>query len=834
MSKPDNIPDQPAQSTKAEEPQKPEPKLRKRAAKLPDMDAPRHIEVEPREYDLDVIEEFLDLIFHADMTEKGEPLVWMVPRHRTPVFPISEEEMFDKLERTKKGYALYFGTASCRRNNAGELFNRQSLFERLHVLVLDDIGTKAQPEDLPEALRDPTYIMETSKGNFQYGYVFEAPIDNLDAAKALVKIMYDAGIADAGGKMPNKLVRLPEGINGKKGPKCNFVTSLVTMDGPLWSPQALLDAVDAGATWDEILADGEEAVKRRARLKGGTTPWAPYRPKLEGITGIIDPVAEWLETEEQIVQDGDEWMTVQCPWADEHTSGGTTAGYKPLGRGEDPLRRVFHCFHDSCKDHDTRSYLQFVANAQGPSAAPREEAAGMVHDFVYDMFNDCAWRINDTPNPLPISMNGMRNAHPRSTLVAVMDGKIKTVTEYQQWLTSESRVTVMGPTFDPSNPARIVKRGNDLFVNQYAPPDWGKGRIDMEHVERFTNFVKYLIPTESEREYFLDWLAAKLQDMGFRGAAIVMVAQRQGVGRSTLGDMMATLMGEANVRNEPFDKIVGEKGGDFNDWLEAPMVISDESLNTGGLNSYKTYEKLKELIDPRPKLMTINPKYGKQRRCMVHSSFMFLSNHSNALSITPDDRRFYVITNPFKPAPEAYFTEINDWLKTFGNDGKPVWAASVYRWLLQRDVNLERLLAPPEATAGKLTMIEEARNELDVAIDAIMVNWPCEYISAPMVSDALEAFADRIGLYDLTNYRAQIKRVVNSMTYPLHTSGGVVKIEGSVCRLRVLLSRAGDDTPPKGEKMTKDQRQRAQIALAPVNIKKAYEDIAKALEIAGL
>ena len=107
----------------------------------------------------------------------------------------------------------------------------------------------------------------------------------------------------------------------------------------------------------------------------------------------------------------------------------------------------------------------------------------------------------------------------------------------------------------------------------------------------------------------------------------------------------------------------------YNDWLEAPFIVSDETLNTGGMNTYKSYEKLKEFIDPRPDLMTINPKFGKQRRSMVHSSFLFLSNHSNALAIQEDDRRFYVISNPHKPAEPEYFVELNEWIETTDKDG---------------------------------------------------------------------------------------------------------------------------------------------------------------------
>ena len=421
-------------------------------------------------------------------------------------------------------------------------------------MVLDDIGTKGLAKDLPEGMT-PTYIVETSAGNFQYGYVLKEPIDNLDSAKALVRIMYEAGIADAGGKMPNKLVRLPEGINGKKGVKANFVTQLTATDGPLWTPQELLDVLDSGADWEEIERDGEEALTRKTRMKGGSSPWAPYRPTFASMSGIVDPVVEWLLENDQVVTESGDWLTVLCPWANEHTSGDGTAGYKPLGTGEDPTMRGFHCFHDGCTGMHTPEYLKHVAGMGGPSASVSDKAGELVASYVYDCVNDAAWKIKDTNNPVMLTMNGMKNKHPRPTLVATPDGKMKPVSEFSQWLLSESRVTVMGTMFDPSNPARLIENEGDLYVNSFAPPPWKEGEYDDYHVDKFKHFIKYLIPVNKEREYFLDWLAAKTQDMGFRGAGLVMIAQVQGVGRSTLGEMIGSILGEVNVKNEPFSKL---------------------------------------------------------------------------------------------------------------------------------------------------------------------------------------------------------------------------------------------------------------------------------------
>jgi hypothetical protein len=832
MTKPNDTTEVADASTKAEKGDRGRNKAFKAAVEA--TPPARHFDVASREYDIPLIEEFLDTVFHSDFTENEEVLAWSVSRHGKPVYPMAEHDLLDSLNGSKVAKALYFGTATAHRDaNTGGLYNRQSLFERLHVIVLDDIGTKAPASGLAEAMQDPTYILETSPGNFQYGYVLDTPISDMASARALVTLMYEAGIADAGGKMPNKLVRLPEGINGKKDrDKCDFVTRLVTMEGPRWTPQALLDALDTGATWAEIETSALEATKRRARMLGGTTPWAPFVPARASMSGIIDPVAEWLAEREEIISENGDWLTIKCPFAQNHTSGGETAGYKQLGMGEDPAQRAFHCFHDGCSDMKTREFLNYVALLDGPSVSAKDEVANLVATYVYDSINDCAWKIKNTDAPKALTMSGMRNTHPRKTMVPGPEGKLTPVSEYARWLTSESRVVVMGPTFDPSNPSRLIERQGDLYVNQYAPPSWGEGPYDAEQVKKFTDFLKYLIPDGFERGYFTDWLAAKCQDMGFRGAAIVMVAQRQGIGRSTLSTMIETLLGEVNVRNEPFEKIVGEV--QYNDWLESPFIVSDETLNTGGLNSYRTYEKLKEMIDPRPRLMSINPKYGKQRRTMVHSSFLFLSNHSNAMAMSEDDRRFFVISNPHVPAPPAYFTKLNEWMNTCGNDDRPEWARHVYRYLMAREMNMETLLSPPPSTTAKRAMMEESRSDIDNVAQEILNFWPCEYISSSQFTSAIETFAQRLDLYDMPNYKAQLKRIFAMTTYPLDQTA-TIKIDGKTARLRVIITKAEPGTTAsKGESLGYNIKKVIRAALSAEKIQAGVSGAAEALDVKGI
>ena len=72
------------------------------------------------------------------------------------------------------------------------------------------------------------------------------------------------------------------------------------------------------------------------------------------------------------------------------------------------------------------------------------------------------------------------------------------------------------------------------------------------------------------RHYLGQWIAAKIQNVAFRGAAIVMTTHKQGVGRSTLVDMIKTLLGEDDTMDMALSKLIKES--EFNEWAAKPFI----------------------------------------------------------------------------------------------------------------------------------------------------------------------------------------------------------------------------------------------------------------------
>lgn len=110
----------------------------------------------------------------------------------------------------------YFSLSRFKPNEAGEYGRKKSQFYELCAVMLDDIGSKAPFERL---ILEPSWILETSPGNFQVGYILSEPIRDSKIADQLMNAIILAGLCDPGANGPTtRLARLPVAINGKYEP----------------------------------------------------------------------------------------------------------------------------------------------------------------------------------------------------------------------------------------------------------------------------------------------------------------------------------------------------------------------------------------------------------------------------------------------------------------------------------------------------------------------------------------------------------------------------------------------------------------------------------------
>ena len=107
----------------------------------------------------------------------------------------------------------YFSIAAFKPDDKGKYKRQKKNFAQLYALMLDDIGTKVPMERLT---LKPSWLIETSEGNYQAGYTFTNVVTDTELADQLVQAIVNADLSDPGAKGPTaRWARLPVAINGK-------------------------------------------------------------------------------------------------------------------------------------------------------------------------------------------------------------------------------------------------------------------------------------------------------------------------------------------------------------------------------------------------------------------------------------------------------------------------------------------------------------------------------------------------------------------------------------------------------------------------------------------
>ena len=295
-------------------------------------------------------QEFLDTIFGqrdagehvcvSRATEKTDGGIYFTNR-------LDTDSIFQRWNHADTPSAWYFCVSAVTGSRkpltggglGGVMRGRDSL-TRAFILVLDDVGTKATAPDL-----EPSYVIETSQGNYQYGYLIN-PTDNFTQYEALAKHCAAMGWSDSGAGGSYRVMRLPGSANLK--PAAFGWRSVVTQ----WSPERRWELDElCGLLGCGVVPETSDVARQTL-------------PQREG----VDVLYNYLAKNSLILSDtGSEWIKVQCPWHAGHSNNDNSAGYSPLGRGGSwAANRSFRCQHGHCSDKTFKDFMIFHKELGGP------------------------------------------------------------------------------------------------------------------------------------------------------------------------------------------------------------------------------------------------------------------------------------------------------------------------------------------------------------------------------------------------------------------------------------------------------------------------------------
>ena len=243
----------------------------------------------------------------------------------------------------------YFTLGSFRPDDSGQVRRLKSSFHALHAIMLDDVGTKV---DMARLTVRPSWVVETSPGNHQAGYLLCQPLEGAAIADGLMKAIIEARLCDPGAGGPTaRLARLPVGVNGKRTPQfqCRMVQ---------WAPDLRYTVEELVEGLNLDITSGARPKPRSARraepLADDDQIFIP-RPEENPVLAALKEKGFYKTPL------GEGKHDITCPWVTEHTGqvDGGTAYFEP-----DDNWNIggFKCMHGHCADRHVRDLLGFLGS----------------------------------------------------------------------------------------------------------------------------------------------------------------------------------------------------------------------------------------------------------------------------------------------------------------------------------------------------------------------------------------------------------------------------------------------------------------------------------------
>lgn len=261
------------------------------------------------------------------------------------------------------------------------------------------------------------------------------------------------------------------------------------------------------------------------------------------------------------------------------------------------------------------------------------------------------------------------------------------------WMTNPERAQYRNLVFAPGLPAITSSDEINTWRGCAVEPVEG----DVAPYERLRD---HLFPEADACRYVEQWLAHKLKHPGVKmNTALVVWSAHQGVGKNLLFETVNEIIGSQH------SCVIGQKDltGSFNSWAKDKiLVVGDEVLSSGQRNEA---DQLKGLITGTT--LRINEKHQPEYDIANFISFVFLSNHADAVHLDKDSRRYFVHEIKAAPRPARFYADYAAW-----RDG--VGLAALHYYLIN-DVDLTGFdpKAPAPSTAAKDAMVKASRSGLE-------------------------------------------------------------------------------------------------------------------------
>lgn len=184
------------------------------------------------------------------------------------------------------------------------------------------------------------------------------------------------------------------------------------------------------------------------------------------------------------------------------------------------------------------------------------------------------------------------------------------------------------------NGSKVLNIFNPKTIPVAAATYTNEGLATIELIKKHLLFI---FGTQENADIMLNWLAHNVQYPGVKMLFSPLIQGIEGIGKSFFGEVLRSVLGDANVGTVSPTQIVS----DFNGWAQGRVVNVVEEIRVKGHNRHEAVNAIKPLITDR--MIQINEKNVKPYVTPNTINYLFHTNHKDAVPIESDDRRWWVI-----------------------------------------------------------------------------------------------------------------------------------------------------------------------------------------------
>jgi hypothetical protein len=648
-------------------------------------------------------------------------------------------------QKMRAGEAWYINTASfiIDRFEDGRVSASAANCEFVLFMMLDDIGTKSKIPPLA-----PTWILETSPDNFQYGYAFsEQPTKG--EFTAAVKAIAAAGYTDAGATNAVRNVRLPGSINLKPG-RDNFEAKLVE-----FHPER-----------DYTLGDICTALGVTP-APADTNHYAPIRLADNG----GDDVLAWMNDQGMVLSkiNGEGWLSVTCPNNAEHTDGNPEGRYKPLDRS-------YCCLHSHCVDFGSQTFLDWVAANGGPKVTHglrdqliaeamtvalakitpsdmftddadvkiaeverkelgRVEKSKWYERFAYVQDDESYFDMQDRREVSRQTFNALFR-HIKCMSIHAPTTKVEASICFDQNRQTMGAKALVGITYAAGETV-LVSRDGDLYGNRWrdARPNVSGVAVSESTIAPWLNHCRELVPEPAELEHLLDIMACKVQHPQVKINHAVLHGGDEGSGKDTMWAPFIWAVCGSHLKNRG----IMDNNSINSQWgyqLESEILLINELKEPDAAARRQLANQLKPIIAAPPEMLPINRK-GLHPYQMANRVFVLaFSNDPVPISLASQDRRWFCVWSAAPRMDAKVAQALWAWYRKGGFE-------SISAWLHARDVTKFNPAAAPAMTEFKANLVEHGMSMAESYLVEMLKSRTSEFARG-VIGSPFHALCDRL------------------------------------------------------------------------------------------